>query len=1592
MQQEAKHAFNFDHLFDQSQENETDLEVFLRHRQQQKSGRDLLGITQLFKKVAYPGTAAPEPEWKSDTEVHLKVDADGDQTNDELELRFKRTGNQVSLTVFYIPPEATKDTTKESKTFVLPLKTSPELFNIWNQIPSIGGEPYTIYLSLDSNSRAFLGEYENLPAHLTRKFIAGIKKEDSAFSNEFLSTEGKVMGSPEYNNTTIHTPWNIASESGQDVLKISHEQYSVGIVYTISYNGKPLEGEIFAKNMASSQPLLKKEHNSKRKKEEKEFGTFVIPIKAGRKQNISQHYYELLIIPGDRKGTANVSVSLTDNDPDDQFSWPGTIEVEVPVTEVQKMTYKVFPYANHTNIVFFEPDKTPNKNKPQIRLHFQAFRDRDQDTELLKVHRTEALHLHYQNKQRGEGWHKETYTTYYKKGERQGKKVIPNDKVYAQQVIQDARKRPPKTFKATKLPQVKNDLILAEKSHMRNIWHRKGQSLPMNYKRGDVKKLAAKKFDEYLLTVIALRRIQPLIGSKVLPQKSFELLRVRNTAAIVEEFERWVTEAIKVLPKADQAHFLGVKPLLSDLLYATDNNTFGQIRLEQTLKAYQETMLALTKYMLKETIKPNENVIVKEHKRKGIDEMGNRHKNFLKFEKKMGLKDNEKLMKVKAYFYPKKDWYTKVKSKADSTVQGFMEGNAMPRMELPLYVYRKGDYWHIVSFFHRTMGIYFHPEPVKLKNEKERTEYATNPPVELFERLNHSDHLPKGWIIYDLPGKGNAKPIKTTSSWTADQVLGWVSMALLAVGVVAFTFGAGALAGAALLGATVTSGLGAAIAWNRRENNGMITNRQRWLYFLDVASAIVGSAGSITNMVSKAAKVTGIAGKIGGFTQLALSTADVAIDATILLSVAPDAYNQIRDIALGPGSTKEKEIALGKLLPLLALQYGLFVVTLPKRVKNPKKLKAHLEQLQENFGRQGGGTGSGQLNLNNIPQLKALKQKGWDEEALEKLYQEVGHNRFMKKVARLATISPDELTRLKQIYPEESLLFSLYTHGNIHKARVHLDAHFGYKNSSSMLRKIDAGKKARSPKAPDNTDLKTKQEAELKANNARKANESYMAKQEDIIQQKTSEINTAKGKVKQASEDLQNSKDAQTANQQELLLKEQQIKHFPQGKPLLKDKSPEALALDIKSWEDQLDKLNEALPAKKKELGMKKDAIAQYKKGLNDAYEANNKKVEEFKTKSIKSANRTHTNRLRKNPKGRALRRVIRDYKDKRKRIDEEYKKKKWLRFKFNKRNYAENLLLIKQREQGIGKLNRSIERYEYLIGELKTRIKDGNKMLKLHQEVQGLKQQKAGLQIDVTLKTYQQTKAKHQLSNAQNNLNEAQNKLNKAWKDKPSLDADHQTKRKARQQAQDQYNKAQQKYQQDLVRYKKNKQVGQLTKQRAQSQRLLYKAIDQRYQLYQKLVMKLQKMTEKLAENARVLTEKTKKLADYNKANHLDALKAGWTMAKTLAAMIPAGSPIAPELRTTVAELKAYIKNIHEYLWKLMVMHHGLRTQKDLKALISTNPAKALSMVRSQLDRIRANPQKIDMTELSSVVGQLETIERTIIQQRQVLKTKLKK
>jgi hypothetical protein len=169
------------------------------------------------------------------------------------------------------------------------------------------------------------------------------------------------------------------------------------------------------------------------------------------------------------------------------------------------------------------------------------------------------------------------------------------------------------------------------------------------------------------------------------------------------------------------------------------------------------------------------------------------------------------------------------------------EGSSNPLEKIPLslYVRQQEDKWILTQITPKTA--------IDVSVSKKPEE--TNPPHELFEKLNSSNRFPKGTIRYLLPD-GTAGMVEVDGKWKLSDWLAWIGLGAGLAALTIFTLGSGTVLVSTIgyplfyLGAGAQVGSSVANIYERNRD-GTINPMQVSLDAVNIVSAVTG-AGAAT--------------------------------------------------------------------------------------------------------------------------------------------------------------------------------------------------------------------------------------------------------------------------------------------------------------------------------------------------------------------------------------------------------------------------------------------------------------------------------------------------------------------------------------------------------------------------------------------------------------------------------------------------------------------------------------------------------------------------------------------------------------------------
>jgi hypothetical protein len=135
---------------------------------------------------------------------------------------------------------------------------------------------------------------------------------------------------------------------------------------------------------------------------------------------------------------------------------------------------------------------------------------------------------------------------------------------------------------------------------------------------------------------------------------------------------------------------------------------------------------------------------------------------------------------------PNNKYITRVKAIYYSWDQ-FLQQPGVNHIELPMYYYLDEDdgEWWVVDFVVPSRPFRRKEDVSDTNKHIVRNDGKTPaPPAELFKKLDHKEHLPKGVLLYDA-GEGIEGRIDMTEPWEWKDILGWIGLGLAVIGLAA---------------------------------------------------------------------------------------------------------------------------------------------------------------------------------------------------------------------------------------------------------------------------------------------------------------------------------------------------------------------------------------------------------------------------------------------------------------------------------------------------------------------------------------------------------------------------------------------------------------------------------------------------------------------------------------------------------------------------------------------------------------------------------------------------------------------------------------
>lgn len=236
-------------------------------------------------------------------------------------------------------------------------------------------------------------------------------------------------------------------------------------------------------------------------------------------------------------------------------------------------------------------------------------------------------------------------------------------------------------------------------------------------------------------------------------------------------------------------------------------------------------------------------------------------------------------------------------------------------LELPLYYYfNKSEHkWYIKNFIRtenpfkvqQTMDDSYIPGPTDA------------PPLELFQELNHKEHLPQGIIYFQLQSGTNGT-VKLTNYVSPQEVLGAAALAFAALGLIIFSAGAATPLAAGLVALCFYTSAALTIAGAIYDmydaiEHGQLTATRLFLNLLDIATSLLQLK---LTQLGRIAMVKGVSAltKVQQGVYFSLKLGTSSLEGVQLGVLGYDAWVQIEAIQNGPGRDEDKSRAIATLL------------------------------------------------------------------------------------------------------------------------------------------------------------------------------------------------------------------------------------------------------------------------------------------------------------------------------------------------------------------------------------------------------------------------------------------------------------------------------------------------------------------------------------------------------------------------------------------------------------------------------------------------------------------------------------------------------
>lgn len=972
--------------------------------------------------------------------LKISIDADGDQQSHELTLSF--VGQEVSNNKGPLKDQPKKNGATQNKIiatithssgaqveFSFMTDISLDQFYIWHQEATDGRLPYRLYFKINSRKLETFGQEDQIPKEMLTKF-----KKEHINDGGYSANKTGYFSPITLDEAVEDRIFKVTPKVSADKQNISYSFDFPGLksapVLKVPYDGKQVKDvkKALIKPLGKDTPKDKDQDNETTDLNNESVSTFDIPLEVGTYGDL----YTLKIIPGSKPGLGKMWVSAKiGNQP---YRWLSPRKILLPWKKGEKTPYEVEVYPQYIAIYFGKKE-----GKPHLRIHQQT-QSQDEKTTTDKngtqtsfQSRTAVLCIYNQ----------------YDHLTRFATRVSDKGALHAN-----------KSYKL--------NTVLTKHNIKDHAWADASYKMPMLRGKTSVDdNLDALlwKNEQFITGALAEQQLATPGSADLLLaylqcrlgfQGMWVYQSVLNRSKKIDELPSPALTALKasraaVKNFANQANPL-ITPSFSTFWHESIANLPQRLESSWNKLNYKEEwvslhlrMLAYAKYIKGTQIYKDDQLDEKAQEKKAtqVHNRGKLREKLAKHRQQMP----QSTIKVPVIFYPDAANVTSLSDQGTDREKKSQMG--LTGVPIPVYCYKKGDTWYAQSFVNLKTAKPF-PAEYTL-TPKDKADYTDDPPPQLFKALDSKDHLPPGWLFYEIPGKPQkSEPIRINSDPKFEDYAGWFAATALGLGLTAITMGAGApLSAVFFLGAGISGAAGATVKIARKSENGTLGTMEKYLAWLDIAGGLLAvlQFGRLGSGIAQAANATNKSASIlsqlsplqGNLYYKIIKIADLGVDTTMVVVGGREMWDQIAEIYKRDMSPEQRIRAVAFIIGTYAVQLGMFAATFGTRFTQlPVEAKAELAAVQVNSKMS--------INLKSTPKMVGFKAKGLVQgEVLDGIRVHIGAKATEALAEQLHKIKPDEWMALKKLYPEEDLIRALhFFDGDLQKSRQYLSKRMGY--------------------------------------------------------------------------------------------------------------------------------------------------------------------------------------------------------------------------------------------------------------------------------------------------------------------------------------------------------------------------------------------------------------------------------------------------------------------------------------------------------------------------------------------------------------------